>query len=60
MLADNVFKYQIILGKKTFLPIIISAPYIFNLSTNSLYNNIKFKRLLINSRASTQSKKSID
>ena len=58
--ANNAFKYQITLNDKTILPITISASYLFNLSTNSQHNNIVFKELLIDSRASTQSIGGID
>lgn len=47
MLVDNAFKYQITLTNKTVLPITVSISYFFNLSTNLQYNNIEFKRLLI-------------
>ena len=52
-LADNAFKYQIILGDKTVSPI-TSALYIFNLSTNSKYNDTEFQALLIDLSASTR------
>lgn len=54
-LTDNVFKHQITLSNKIVLLIIVSAPYVFNSSTISRYNDIKFKELLIDSRVSTQS-----
>ena len=50
-LADNVFKHQITLSNKTVLPITVPAPYVFNFSTNSQYNNTEFQGLLIDSGA---------
>ena len=52
-LANNAFKYQIILSNKT-VSLITPAPYIFNPSTDLQYNDIEFKRLLIDLGASTQ------
>lgn len=57
-LADTAFKYQIILNDETVSPI-SPASYIFNLLTNSRYNNIEFQRLLIDSGASTRSTRGI-
>lgn len=54
-LADNAFKYQIILNDETVLPTTFLTSYVFKLSTNSQYNNCKFKGLLINLGVSTQS-----
>lgn len=51
-LADNAFKHQITLSDITVSPI-TPASYIFNLSTNSEYNDNKCQRLLIDSGAST-------
>lgn len=48
-LVDNTFKYQITLNDKTVLPTIVSAPYVFNLSLDSQFNDIEFKRLFIDS-----------
>lgn len=53
-LADNAFKHQIILRDKT-VSSIISASYIFNLSTNFQYNNTWFLGLLIDLCALIQS-----
>lgn len=47
-----MFKHQITLNNKTVSPI-TSTFYVFNLSTDSQYNNIEFKGWLINSGAST-------
>ena len=58
-LADNAFKHRITLSDKTVLPITVPTPYLFNLSTDSRYNDIKFKGLLIDSRASTRSTRGI-
>lgn len=52
-LADNAFKHQITLSNKTILSIIVFTPYIFNLSIDLKYNNIKFKKLFIDLRALT-------
>lgn len=46
ILTDNIFKYQIILINKIVLFISFTF-YFFNLSTNSQYNDSKFKKLLI-------------
>ena len=54
-LADNVFKHQITRCDETVSPITDPAPYVFNSSTDSQYNNAEFKGLLIDSGASTQS-----
>ena len=51
-LVDNAFKYRITLNNETVSPI-TPAPYVFNSSTDSQYNDTKFKGLLINSSAST-------
>lgn len=48
-----------ILSDKTISPATLT-PYVFNSSTNSRYNNTKFKRLLIDSSASTQSTDGIE
>lgn len=48
-LAKNTFKYQNTLNDKIVLSITITASYIFKLLTDFQYNDIKFKRLLINS-----------
>lgn len=58
-LVDNAFKHRITLSDKTILPIIVPTLYLFNLSTDSQYNDIKFKELFISSRASTQSTEGI-
>lgn len=52
-LAYNAFKHQIILSDKTVLPTTVPAPYVFNLSIDSWYNDMEFKGLPIDSRAST-------
>ena len=52
--ADNAFKHQIILSNETVLPTTL-APYIFNSSTDSQYNDTEFKWLIIDSGASTRS-----
>lgn len=54
MLADSIFKYQIILSGKTILLITVFNSYIFNLSIDLQYNNIKFIRLFIDLEGSTQ------
>lgn len=54
-LADNIFKYQIILSDETVLPIITPVFYNFNSSTNSWYNKTEFKRLLIDLGVLTRS-----
>ena len=54
-LVDNAFKHQIILNDKTVSPITDLAPYVFNSSTDSRYNDAEFKGLLIDSGASTGS-----
>ena len=53
-LATNVFKYQFILNDETVSPITVPASYIFNSSTNSQYNDTKFKGLLIDSGVLTR------
>ena len=53
-LADNAFKHRITLSDETASPI-SSAPYVFNSSTDSRYNDTEFKGLLIDSGASTRS-----
>lgn len=58
-LADNAFKHQIIWSNETVLPIIVSASYIFNLSTDLRYNKIKFKEVFIDLKASNQSSRGI-
>ena len=55
MLADNAFKHRITLSDKTVLPTTVPAPYVFNLPTDSHYNDIEFKGLLIYLGASTRS-----
>lgn len=47
ILADNIFKYQIMVKDKAISPIIVSAPYVVNLSTDSQYHDTEFKGLLI-------------
>ena len=54
-LADNAFKHQITFSDEIVLPATVLAPYVFNLSTDSRYNDIEFKELLIDSGASTRS-----
>ena len=54
-LADNTFKYQIILSDEIVLSITDLAPYVFNFSTDLQYNDAEFKGLLIDSSISTQS-----
>lgn len=49
MLANNVFKHQITLDDKKVLLITAYTLYIFNLSFDTLYNNIEFKKLFIDS-----------
>ena len=51
-LANNAFKHQITLSNKTVSPITL-ALYVFNSSTDSRYNDTKFKRLLVDLGAST-------
>lgn len=58
-LANNAFKSQITLNNETISPSIVSAPYVFNLSTDLQYNNIEFKKLLINLKALTKSTRGI-
>ena len=53
-LADNAFKHQITLSDETVSPI-IPAPYVFNSSANSRYNDTELKGLLIDLSPSTQS-----
>lgn len=53
-LANNAFKYQIILSNKTVSPI-TCALYVFNLSIDLQYNDTEFKELLMDSNASTRS-----
>ena len=53
-LADNAFKHRIILRDESVLPTTLT-PYVFNSSTDSRYNDTKFKGLLIDSGTSTQS-----
>ena len=53
-LADNAFKHRITLSNKMVLPITVSTSYLFNSSTDLRYNDIEFKRLFIDSEASTQ------
>lgn len=53
-LLNNIFKYQITLYDKTVLPITIHTAYFFKLSTDSKYNDIKFKRLFIDLKAITE------
>lgn len=60
ILTDIAFKHQITLSNKTILPITVSTFYVFNLSTDSQYNDSEFKGLFINLRASTQSTRSIN
>lgn len=48
LLANKAFKYQIILRDNTTTPI-KPEPYSFNTSISSQYDNLKFKRLLIDS-----------
>ena len=54
-LADNAFKHRITLSDETVSPITVPAPYVFNSSTDSRYNDSEFKGLLIDSGASTRS-----
>lgn len=59
-LADNTFKYQIILSDETLPLINVPAFYVFNLLTDSQYNNTQFKKLLIELGASSQLTSGID
>lgn len=54
-LANNAFKYQIILSDET-ISFITPTLYIINWSTHLQYNNTKFKGLLIDLNISTWSK----
>lgn len=54
-LVDNTFKHQIILSNKIISAITVPVPYIFNLLTDSRYNNAEFKWLLIDLGVSTRS-----
>lgn len=59
-IANNVFKYKIILNNKTILFIIVLISYIFNLLGDLWYNKIEFKELFINSKVLTQLTEGID
>ena len=52
-LADNAFKHWITLNDKIVSPIIVPTSYIFNLSTDSWYNDTEFKGLRIDLGALT-------
>ena len=54
ILANNTFKYPIIETDKRISPTLFNFD-IFSLSTNSQYNDTKFKRLVINSEVLIQS-----
>lgn len=54
-LTDNAFKHWIILSDETVLFTTVPAFYIFNLSTDPQSNETKFKGLLIDLSALTQS-----
>lgn len=43
ILAHNALKHQIIMSDKRVLPIIVPAPYVFNLSADSQYDDTEFK-----------------
>lgn len=45
-LANNAFKYQVILSDKTNCLFTFNF-YVFNLSTNSQYNDTKFKSFFV-------------
>lgn len=53
-LADNTFKYEITLNDEIVSPITAPVNYVFNLSTDSEYNDIEFKELFIDSGTSTR------